>query len=236
MTSIKHKQSRAPKKPSNKNGVENNSSRNIKISPSLQSLAGVFVLAFGLAAIAAVGYLAYVRMEPTAQSTPSGEPTQAQYTDSPNTLADEIAEQPQDRTRPDAGTLDKAGLQKLRGNWVARNGSQIVFTTLRNDNTFEILVFLDRAGFERRYSSGTYTYEEKEGVLTLRSSYAPLPEMEGVSIKTLTRRTYNIIPLFNKKSDTLIWVAQHNEDPSYAHPIFSLLGRSGSYIAWSPNP
>lgn len=202
----------------------------IKISPAAQSLISVFILAIGLAAIAAVGYLAYARLTPASQNSTHDVASAAVQSGE-----QAIAEQPKDKTTPKASNLDKAAIRQFTGKWIARNGSQTVYATLNSDKTFELLVLLDRDGMERRYSKGIFEYDEEQGILTLRSDHDPLPEIEGVRMKTLTRRPYGIIPLIDKKTQALVWVAQNRGDRrNSAHPIFTLLGRSGSYIVWTP--
>lgn len=213
-----------------KNPLSRRNVQDIKISSAGQGLIGVFILAAGLAAVAAVGYLAYSRFSPPVSHQPA-----LGVVDAASAAEEQsIAEQPKDKKVLETSGLDKAGEQQFLGSWVARNGSNTVYALLKKDKTFEIVVFMDREGYERRYSAGTYSYNEDQGVLTLKAGFAPLPTIEGVRMKTLTQRAYGVIPLIDKKSGELIWVSQNRGARSnVGHPIFTLLQRSGSYIVWS---
>lgn len=202
------------------------------LNPASQSLVGVFVFALGLAAIIAVGYLAFVKLNssaPTTQTTAGAHNLSAQNPASVNATA-----QPDAATDVKSLKLDKADRSAMNGQWVAQNAGRTAYLTIAADDQYQIMLYMDSEGYERRYANGRINYDAEQGIVTLNASYDPLPEIDGAVVKSLTRRVYTVVPLQETQTGALYWVSPNNDNArAPVHPVFSFLERSDSFLVWS---
>lgn len=207
------------KPPTRKRPVKKN------INPTQQSLIGIFVFAIGVALTVAVLYLAYTKFyKPTSGGADA--PTQAS-----SQLKDGAAEA---NNREAVKDIDKASLNNMVGQWSARYGYLTAYLTVTDKNLFQITLFMDPDGFERRYTSGSVTYDDHEGLLTMQPSYERWPEPEVGVLKTLTRNKFSVVTLFSKKDGSLIWVPYEGDIGSAnIHPLFKHMQRDEGFIRWT---
>lgn len=194
--------------------------RKKKINPTTQSLLGIFIFALGLALTIAVLYLAYNKFyAPTNGAQNSG----GQIEDTANT----------EDSRDDVKDINKASFDSMVGQWAVRYGLLTAYVTITDDQKFQITLFMDRDGYERRVQSGTLVYDDDEGVLELVPSYERLPKPAEGILKTLTRNKYSVVTLFDRKDGQLIWVPHNtNTNRDSTHPLFKHLDRDKNFIRW----
>ncbi|MFP4312953.1 MAG: hypothetical protein ACLFR0_01390 [Alphaproteobacteria bacterium] len=199
-----------------------------KVNPTAQSLIGIFIFALGFAAFIAVLYLGYVRFYKggNAENSSLEETARAEKTDTIEAYLGEEADQQ---------TMRKASYDEITGQWEAVNNRYTAHFNLTPDRQFQIILFLDPQGYERHISWGRLRYDEEQGVLEFKPSFAPLPDVEDGEIKTLTRREYALMPLYDTSNNTLALVPRIIEGRrDQVHPIFSKMDRSGRFIRLMP--
>lgn len=196
-----------------------------KINPTQQSLIGIFVFALGFALVVAVLYLTYTKFYKTSSVE----------TDAPAQVGSQLKDGAQEPNNRDAvKNIDKASLDNMIGQWTARYGYLTAYLTVTDQNLFQITLFMDPEGFERRYTSGSVNYDDNEGLLTMQPSYERWPEPETGVLKTLTRNKFSVVTLFSKKDGSVIWVPyEANGGRGSVHPIFQHMQRDEGFIRWT---
>lgn len=196
-----------------------------KINPTQQSLIGIFVFALGFALVVAVLYLTYTKFYKVS-TVDTGAPAQ---------VGSQLKDGAQEPNNRDAvKNIDKASLDNMIGQWTARYGYLTAYLTVTDQNLFQITLFMDPDGFERRYTSGSVNYDDKEGLLTMQPSYERWPEPETGVLKTLTRNKFSVVTLFSKKDGSVIWVPyESNGGRGSVHPLFQHMQRDEGFIRWT---
>ncbi len=200
-------------------------------STTQQNLIGVLVLALGLGMIIGVGYLAYNKVMDSRQ------PPHTDTAASPGSATDiqaAAATPPSAQTSQRALDLRKAQAGEIEGQWEARVPGQRLTLTIK-DGRETIFIIPADPRYDHDFASGTYKYDEDQGILELAPDYsATPPEIKGVTIRTLTSRAHSIITLIDSNSGDMIWKPYVKDDGSLyqTHPIFVKAGRKDSYIAW----
>ena len=190
------------------------------ISKTHQSLIGVFVFAFGLAAVIAVLYLAI-----------------AKYSGSNEGIEEEVPETRAGQTLAEKSLIEQkmktADFEDIVGRWYVEYDLKSAYVTINANKTFEIIVFMDPNAYERRLGRGSVEFNNDTGIAFLRSSYDPLPDSETGLTKSLTRRDYKIVMMMDKGDQNMYWVPHVIPNMrDQVHPMFINLDREDSFIKW----
>lgn len=192
-----------------------------KIDPTMQSLLSVFIFALGLSAIIAVMYLGYVRYV-----APSN-------TDKENAQAVQSVEA--EEAKMPKRNLRKASFEQIIGRWKSEDDLLSAFVTVNKTENFQITLFMDPDGFERRFTRGKVSFDAEQGILKLEPSFDPLPETDIGVIRTLTRRSYAVVALYDPDDQSMYWVPHIIKGRrDQVHPLFNNLKTGGDFIHWLP--
>ncbi len=123
---------------------------------------------------------------------------------------------------------------ELKGRWFTTFGtSSIAEITIAANNQFELIYTSDPQGRARKYSKGSYKYDEKSGKITLYpSKKAGKPKaIKGVSYRILTMRHYDIFISKNPGEHDLYFTApKHDIISKNFHPLFLYADYSGAPV------
>lgn len=192
-----------------------------KIDPTMQSLLSVFIFALGLSAIIAVMYLGYVRyIGPDV---------------SDNEVSQKVQNLETEKTKMPKRNLRKASFEQIIGRWKSEDDLLSAFVTVNKTENFQITLFMDPDGFERRFTRGKVSFDAHQGVLKLEPSFDPLPESDVGVIRTLTRRPYAVVALYDPDDQSMYWVPHVIKGRrDQVHPLFNNLKSGEDYIHWLP--
>ncbi len=173
-----------------------------------------------------------------------GVEAQDEQMDGPDSSSDDVAEacvgcmsEPQMllTSRPDESKLRLPGVRDLRGRWVARMQdatAEAVFDQAR----FQIIYAGRDEGGIRRYVRGYYTFDESNGVMSLKPAHKEEePEsVPGVLYQVLTLRYFDVVVRTDSGATLQYWTAPPEMLPS--RQIFPLLSFTGiednPYLVW----
>ncbi len=195
------------------------------LDPTTGKLIGIFIFALGFAAIIAVAWLGYQKFARNETSTQGEAYVEAG-------LAPLTEQEPE----VDINTLKLhkiGGIESIEGEWRMTYGIKSATMTMDKAGKFAIVVYMNEEGYERRMQFGNASYDDESGLLSLVSSYDPMPEINGVRIRGLTMRDFKIVPLTDPKTGNIYWTSRSGENLSqHVHPLFGLMGRPESFIVW----
>lgn len=202
-----------------------------KVKGAFDGLAGIFIFAIGLGAVAAVSYLGYVRFFQDGAGI-----------ERPGALSASALETSTIRTGrmyDDAPLETQSSLlqRDIEGNWQSVSDEKLVFASFGRDR-FQILFAESRNDFMRRYSAGRYSYDEKTGLLTMRPDRDETLgfKMPDMQIRTLTLREFSVRVIRDERNGALVWLPPDGEETlrGRLHPLFFMLQRMDSFIGWLP--
>lgn len=195
-------------------------------------LAGVMVLAIGLASllgVGAYGVVKYMRQGAhkaslTVQS--SGAAPGESYIDYEKRRINEKLPQA-------INHLDKPSFASLKGSWVLKYGTNGVATLVLADNFFQLVTTTDKQGRLRQYSRGIVEYDQRYGKLRLiPTNEAGEPDpIKGVTYKVLTMRAYDVF-VSMKKGDPALYLTPPEDQlvGRTFHPLFLQVDYKGAPV------
>ncbi len=123
---------------------------------------------------------------------------------------------------------------EISGRWFTRFGENAVAEIVFGDNdSFEIIFTQDPQGAVRKYSRGSFAYDESTGLLSLTpSAEAGEPQaIQGVSYKVLTMRPFDIFLLKESGAPDLHFIAPEEDILVKAvHPLFLFADYAGAPV------
>lgn len=199
--------------------------------PAIKGLnfAGVFILAFGVAAFVAVLYLAYARF------VAGGDTVTIRDAAPQAGMSTSLQQQGDQQAQPekDIQSLKAATIEQMAGHWRTKYGVNTVDLIIQKDGQYALTLYLDAIGRERMFSKGQASYNADRNLLSLRPSYDPMPEVEGARYSALDYNPYGIVVLYNPREKQIYWLpGSASGRKTSVHPLFVYLGRRGKYIEW----
>lgn len=197
-------------------------------SSPFADMMGILVFAIALACAAGVGTLAWMKfIKKENQET--------------NIVEAQTCPDCPKKNQPSKASLPSNKLYKPKasdfiGLWEADIGGNKATLLFMND-IFRITYSKDPQGRYRQYSSGTYSYDENQGILNLTpaTDIAQPREIPGVYHEVLTMRPFDIVTLKEKKRDEIFWTPSQDQlETKRMHPFFFYDGANElPVIKWS---